>query len=145
MITVEISGITSSCYLFYCLFVSPFQSLSSSILTFQVLFQSSKLLLKFSLCLSLLFPRLLSHLIINALNFYVVNCSFLLHSFFRGFLLLFQLRASISYAFSFCLTFSAFMNLVETVTYCSPKRVFLCESIPIENEYVRCLRWESWI
>ena len=26
--------LASSCYLFYCLFVSPFQSLSSSILTF---------------------------------------------------------------------------------------------------------------
>ena len=48
---------------------------------------------------------------------------------FRDFLLL--SIESHSSAFSFCFTFSAFMNLGETLTSCDLKRVILCGSVLI--------------
>ena len=48
---------------------------------------------------------------------------------------MFSLALSIqssSSAFSFFLTFSASINLGETVTYCGLKGVFLYESIPLQ-------------
>ena len=73
----------------------------------------------------------------------LVNCLFLFHYlFWGGFSLALSIKSSSS-AFSFCLTFSAFMNLSETVTYSSLEGVFLCGSIPIQTACAQCLWWES--
>ena len=75
-------------------------------------------MLKFSLCSSILFPNSVSILITNALNSLSGNLftsiSLLI---FSGVSLALSVETSSS-AFSFCLTFSASMNLHETVVIC---------------------------
>ena len=76
------------------------------------------------------------------LIFYLVN--YLFHYlFFQGFSLDLSIESSSS-AISFCLTFSASMNLCETVTYCILVRVFLPRSIAMKIVCAQCLWWESW-
>ena len=64
---------------------------------------------------------------------YLVNCLFLFHYlFFQWFSIALTIENS-SIAFSFCLTFSASVNLGETVIYCGLEWVFLCASVPMQT------------
>lgn len=65
----------------------------------------------------------------NTLNSLSGNLFISVSLIFRDFLLL--SIESHSSAFSFCFTFSAFMNLGETLTSCDLKRVILCGSVLI--------------
>ena len=76
----------------------------------------SSFLLKCSLFTSVLSLDSVNIFIANVLNFYPVNCLFLFHYLFFQELSLALSVESSSSALSFCLTFSASMNLGETVT-----------------------------
>ena len=94
-----------------------FQLLNSSFLIGSFLFSS--FLLKYSLITSLIFPNSVNILIPNALNYLSgkLFISVSLFIFFQEFSHACSIESSSS-AFSFCLTFSASVNLSETATYC---------------------------
>lgn len=78
---------------------------------------------KWSIFRSIIFPNSVNTLITDVLK-YLSNKLVLLHYlFFKCFLL----QMSISFAFSFHLTFYASVNLGETVTCCHIEGVFFCE------------------
>lgn len=100
-------------------------------------------LLTFSLCTPILYPSSVNIFITNSLNYFSGKLLVSVHYFFRAFPLAF-LIANSSFVFSSCLTFSAFMNIVETVTYIGLEGVFWWGSVPVQTTCTWCLWWENW-
>lgn len=117
----------------------------SFLIVFFIFFSS---LLNFALCTCILFPNSVNIFATYALNSFLVSYLFLFHDLFFSevfffFFLVLSSESSFS-AFSFCLIFSASMNLGETVAYCSFKGMFLYGNVPIETLCVcQCIWSES--
>ena len=127
-------------FLLVC-FIFKFQILNYLFLIWS--FYSS--LLKCSLFKSIIFPNLVNIFITKFWIICLVNYLFLFHYLvFQEFSLVLSIE-SISSAFSFYLTFSASINLGETVTYYGLEGVSLCRGIPVQTVCAECLWWEGWI
>lgn len=94
-----------------------------------VFFTFSHSFVKFLLCSSINLPSSISILITYVLNSLPGKLFTSDSLFFAGGSLALSFEASFSVLV--CFSFSVFMNLNETVTYCSFEEVSLCGSIPI--------------